>query len=132
MPRKGGVPENLKKGKKFQKGQSGNPAGGSRASSLTAILSHMADLKITIPKHPITKQLNVKMTVREAIALKVLSRALLGDHKAYEAFHDRTEGKTKDEIKHEVVLNDDQLSKTRESISSIITKFAAGRASSDT
>lgn len=69
---------------KFQKGQSGNPGGRPKGTSLTAELRRMMDEKAGADS---------KITRRRALLESLYAMALKGDVRAHAIIWDRTEGK---------------------------------------
>jgi len=84
-------PENLKP---FPKGVSGNPAGKPKGTqhSKTRLL-RILDL-VQKKRNPITGE-EEEFTVLELMDMQMISKALKGDQRAYEAVVDRLEGKPK-------------------------------------
>lgn len=83
----------------FQPGESGNPSGRPRgAKNLSTILKELLETDVEIDggeKHP----------YKNAIVTKLLQKAAKGDIKAIQEIFDRTEGKAKQEIKHDGLVN---------------------------
>jgi len=97
-------PENL--GEPWKKGDpSPNPEGRPKGSkNMSTILKEMLELEIDVD--------GVKMTQKDAIILKLIKKSTAGELGAIQEIFDRTEGKVKQEIKHEIqrgVINIDPL-----------------------
>jgi hypothetical protein len=95
MPRKGGVPENLKP---FQKGHGPIPGNGSKKSPhfISTYLKKFLNAKIDVSQLKLPQLegiLKKKMSVSELIALRVCADAVKGNYKGIETYLDRTEGK---------------------------------------
>lgn len=90
----------------FKPGQSGNPEGRPKGTkNLSTILREMLELEIEVD--------GVKITQKDAIIKQLIKKSTAGELNAIQEVFDRTEGKAKQEIKHEIqkgVLNIDPLS----------------------
>lgn len=80
--------------KPFPKGVSGNPAGKPKGTQHSKTrLKRLLEL-VQVKKNPITGE-DEEFTVLELMDMQMISKALRGDQKAYEAVVDRLEGKPK-------------------------------------
>lgn len=88
MPRKGGVPANLKN---FPKGTSGNPAGKPKGTKhLSTVLKEFLESNVTTTDEDGKRS---KMPFKEAIIQSLLRKAAKGDVRAIQEIFDRVEGK---------------------------------------
>lgn len=87
---------------KWKKGQSGNPKGKPKgAKSLTSTLKELLEREIKLPEHPITKDPNVKLTLREMLMLSLLKNGVMkGDLDSIKEIFDRIEGKVPLPMEH--------------------------------
>lgn len=89
----------------FKPGQSGNPEGRPKGTkNLSTVLREMLELEIEVD--------GVKITQKDAIIKKLIQKSTAGELGAIQEIFDRTEGKPKQDIKHEIqsgVLNIDPL-----------------------
>lgn len=94
--------ENLKP---FKPGESGNPAGRPKGTkNMSTILKEMLELEIEVD--------GVKITQKDAIIKKLIQKSTAGELSAIQEIFDRTEGKAKQEIKHEIqkgIINIDPI-----------------------
>lgn len=80
--------------KPFPKGVSGNPAGKPKGTQHSKTrLKRLLEL-VQVKKNPITGE-DEEFTVLELMDMQMISKALRGDQRAYEAVVDRLEGKPK-------------------------------------
>lgn len=90
----------------FKPGESGNPAGRPKGTkNMSTILREMLELDIEVD--------GVKITQKDAIIKKLIQKSTAGELGAIQEIFDRTEGKPKQDIKHEIqrgVLNIDPIS----------------------
>lgn len=81
--------------KPFQPGQSGNPEGRQKGTkNMSTILKEMLELETEVE--------GVRMTYKDAIIKKLIKKSNAGNMKAIQEVFDRTEGKAKQEIKHDI------------------------------
>jgi hypothetical protein len=92
--------EYLKLGR-WKPGQSGNPHGRPKGTvSLTKTLRDLLEKEINLNVHPITGELNVKLTVREIMILAMMKKALKGDMTAIQTVFERVDGKVPLPMEH--------------------------------
>lgn len=84
----------------FKKGQSGNPAGRPKGKSLTHTLREMLEKEINLNNHPITGEVNVRLTMKEVIILAMMKKALRGDMEAIKTILERIDGKIPLPLEH--------------------------------
>ncbi len=111
MPKKGGVPENLKSFQPGHKPTGHKPKG---YVSLTTTLKKLIDRKMQL-KNPLNKELE-KKTVKEWVNIALIARALKGNIPAINQIYERVEGKVAQKLTGDLNLNlsemtDDELKK---------------------
>lgn len=93
MTEKGGLPDALKP-HMFKAGCSGGPGKTPGRALLRTVLRKVLEIELDLD-NPVTRE-TYKMSVSEAIALKLVKRALDGNLRAIELIFDRVEGKVAD------------------------------------
>ena len=88
----------------WKPGECPNPKGrGKGSKSITTHIHEMLDRKLESPETPISKQ-GKRITVAEAIALRLVGKAVKGDMSAIREIQDRTEGKSVETVNSNNVL----------------------------
>lgn len=100
MPKKGGVPENLKPFTGKDDPRNGKKPKGCEHSSTR--LKRILGL-VQIKKNPITGK-DEKFSIEEQMDMALVIKALKGDHKAYKELMDRKEGKPAQTIDQNVTV----------------------------
>ena len=77
----------------FKPGESGNPAGRPKGTSVTTILKKLLEQYLK-GKNPLTGE-DANLPTNELISLKLIAQALNGSERAIEMIQDRLEGKVK-------------------------------------
>lgn len=84
--------DNLKKGVKFKKGKSGNPAGKPKGTENSKTRLRRLLTLVQIKKNPVTGD-NEEFSLLEQMDMSLIVKALKGDVTAYREILDRYEGK---------------------------------------